>query len=302
LRAFLVLAVLLCAGLPAAQQNPFMPAQRCDAVDSSAEGSATDVREGRVRTRFSWAHVPFSQQLLSVQRRLVGGLSRALRTQRQKPGVAGVLFSLMLALVYGVVHSLGPGHGKLLFVSHTLARPSPRAAIWRAGALFAATHTGMALVAFLVLRVLLGQERGQIELYSQRMLRVSGILVALAGLLVLASPLLEKMVLAVAGRLSRSVASLNALAVIAGLSPCPGAFLILVFSSISGVLYLGVLAVVTVSVGMAVTVSMFGHLGGLVEAHLRTGQQNKVWLLLHDAVRYLGAAAIIALGLLMALG
>lgn len=204
---------------------------------------------------------PLSNELFALQRRLTGSLAGAFNGIKERARLTHVVVLLLVAFAYGAVHSLGPGHAKSLFVSYTLARPTTAAETWAAGGLFALTHTGMALVSFTILRQLLHQEQGRIEEYSRSMLRASGGLVVLAGVIVLIAPLLEGMAEAAVRRSLSKINKMGFLAVVAGLAPCPGAFLILVFSSVAGLLHIGIMAVVAVSLGMAITVSAFAHTG-----------------------------------------
>ncbi|MFW6254840.1 MAG: nickel/cobalt transporter [Chitinivibrionales bacterium] len=255
-------------------------------------------REDR-RQKTAWSHIPFADKLLSLQRNLTGKLSGSLREIKTSPGPGPIIGLLLMAFIYGVIHSLGPGHAKVLFMSHTLSRPTPVKAAWGAGTIFSATHTGMAILIFLVLRKLLGLGQVQSELYSSRLLMLSGVLIMVAGAMVLFSSYLEDIAQSAAGRIVRGASSLPAVAVVAGLAPCPGAFLILTFSSIIGILHVGILAVVAVSLGMALTVSVIGSLGGVIGGSLFQEKNRPAMQLLQKGARFLGGAAIVLIGAMM---
>jgi ABC-type nickel/cobalt efflux system permease component RcnA len=206
---------------------------------------------------------------------------------------------MLLAFVYGVIHSLGPGHAKALFVSHTLTRPTPVRRIVSAAALFSLTHAGVAIVLFLLLRMLLGLGQGDIEVYSQKMFKMSGILVLVAGLLLAVSSYIENMTESSLKSALHGASSLKTIAVFAGLAPCPGAFLILVFTSIIGILPVGLCAVGAVSLGMAATVSAIASAGGLLASRLANEKLKRHHATFGKALRFTGAGAIMTIGALM---
>jgi ABC-type nickel/cobalt efflux system permease component RcnA len=208
---------------------------------------------------------------------------------------------LLLSFIYGIVHSLGPGHAKVLFLSHTLARPATIRQTWLAGGLFSLTHAGTSIVLFLVLRLLLGAGQGEIDRYSRNIVRLSGGLVLAAGVLIVVSDRLERVVHTSVQRLAKRASGLSTVAVFAGLAPCPGAFLILVFTSILGMLPAGLIAVGAVSAGMAVTVSSVTTAGGLLAARVATHHPTRRAAVAGRILRLAGAGMIMLLGVAMML-
>lgn len=291
--------LLLTAVSPGyAQQNPFRrpAAASTDTVDRSR--APVPVKKLRNRNRL-WKIVPFGRKLLSVQRRLSGKLSSSLRAIKAHPRPSTVTVLLLFAFLYGIIHSLGPGHAKTLFISHGLSRASPFRETWIAGAVFSLTHTGSAIVLFTVFRMLLGLGQSERDVFSDDILTVSGVLIIIAGIIIVVSSLLEKKAHSAAGALLRRSTGLVPVAVIAGLAPCPGAFLILTFSSIIGILHLGIAAVIAVSFGMALTVSGAGLAGTGIGRLIAGRKKRRVWHVAGEVIRYLAAGAIISVGLLM---
>lgn len=289
--------MLALATFALASGNPFRAPKGNEAADTAQAPSVGT----SPKRRALWGRVPALRRLLATQQKLIDRLSNSLRRAKRTMSPMSVVGLLALALLYGMIHSLGPGHAKFLIASHALSNPRGIASVWRAGGLFSVSHAGSALVFFFVFRALLGWGQSGFDTYSAGMLRVSGIMVMVAGMLILLSSLLERAATAATARALGRLSSLHAVAVVAGLVPCPGAFLILVFSALTGVLYLGVSAVVAVSVGMAVTVSVAGSAGGVVGSCLSRRGGSAVWRRVGECAHYLGGTCVVLLGLLMAL-
>jgi len=249
-----------------------------------------------------WNKIPFSRHLFSLQRDIVSQLSRYLRRLKVKNTTTEIAGFLLLSFLYGIVHSLGPGHAKTLFISHSLSRHTPLPQTWIAGSFFAVSHTGMALIIFLLLRSMLGLSQSDIEQHSLKMLSTSGVLVMIAGLIILVVPFFEHALQSKAKRILRGIVSLKALAVIAGLAPCPGAFLVLVFSSTIGLFYIGLFSVAAISLGMALTVSIMGTLGGAIGNGMSKGKNLFIWNTFLTGIRIVAGLVIVAMGIVMISG
>lgn len=297
-RHIVLLLALFSAAL--AHGNPF----RSSSPDSTEHHDAAAIRPQTETTPASGGirrKLPFVHTIFAWQRTLTSRLSARLRSIRHQPGAMAVAGLLLLSFIYGIVHSLGPGHAKMLFLSHTLARPATIRQTWLAGGLFSLTHAGTSIALFLVLRLLLGAGQGEIDRYSTNMLRLSGALVLAAGVLIVVSDRLERMVNTSVRRLAKRASTLSTVAVFAGLAPCPGAFLILVFTSILGMLPAGLLAVGAVSLGMAVTVSVVTTAGGLLAARVAADHPTRRVAMAGTLLRRAGAVAIMLLGVAMML-
>jgi nickel/cobalt transporter (NicO) family protein len=301
--------VLLCCILTefhygSAKQNPFRrPASvKTDTVDETRNSPPEmPVKNVRSRNRI-WKLIPFGRELLSAQRALSGKLTGTLRAIKAHPHPSTIAVLLIFAFLYGIIHSLGPGHAKTLFISHGVTRRSPHRATWIAGAVFSLTHTGTAMLLFTIFKLLLGLKTQEQDMFSRNMITISGILIIIAGIIIIVSSMLEKRAHSAAGGLLRRSTGLVPVAVIAGLAPCPGAFLIMTFSAVIGVLPVGVAAVIAVSLGMAVTVSFAGMAGSSIGKTIDRDNTHKIWRLTGTIIRCGAAGIIIVIGMLMAIG
>ena len=289
-------------------QNPFRrparpSASQQDSTRKTAAGpkNAPSDANNSVRSRL-WKHLPFGRPILTGQRVLTGKLSSVLRSIKADPRPSTFAVLLTFAFLYGIIHSLGPGHAKTLFASHGLSRRSSRRNTWIAATIFSLTHTGSAVILFTVVKLLSGTGRGEQELFTHDMMVLSGILIIVAGSIIMTSSFLERKARKAAGTVLRRSTSLPAVAVMAGLAPCPGAFLILTFSHIIGILPVGIAAVAAVSLGMAITVSLAGIAGSSIGNTLSTGKNSLILQKIGSLIRFPAAGMIIAVGILMLLG
>jgi nickel/cobalt transporter (NicO) family protein len=182
-----------------------------------------------------------------------------------------------LAFGYGVFHAAGPGHGKAIIASYMVANES---ALKRGVLLSFLAATLQACVAIAIIGIIslvfhgtakdMTQAGSYIELISYAAMfalglwliwrKARGFIAALGGNTAhvhgidcnhnhMPAPI--KM-----SNLREIVATVFA----AGLRPCTGAILVLVFSLAQGILFAGVLAVIAMSLGTAITTSIIAAL------------------------------------------
>jgi len=215
------------------------------------------------------------------QRRIQQVLSTSLRDIQSGSGSLALWTLATVCFGYGVVHTLGPGHGKAVVVAYFLDSTKPRAWIEGifAGAWIAFTHTLAALLLAGALKLfysvgLLGalREVRNVEIVSYVLILLVGFWRLWAG---------------ITGRLHehahgdghdhhghdhhghdqhhaphgapprRTVAGWLLLTA-AGIAPCAGALVVILLSAALGVLWAGVVGVVAIALGMAITLAAIG--------------------------------------------
>jgi nickel/cobalt transporter (NicO) family protein len=204
------------------------------------------------------------------QRRIQYSLSTALRDIQSGSGSLALWTLTAVCFGYGVVHTLGPGHGKAVVVAYFLDSTRPRAWIEGvlAGSWIAFTHTLAALLLAAALKAfasvgLFGalREVRNVEIVSYTLILLIGLWRLWAGL---------------TGRLHehgdgdhdhdhlhhhepprRTVAGWLLLTA-AGIAPCAGALIVILLSIALGVLWAGVIGVIAIALGMAITLAAIG--------------------------------------------
>ncbi|MCL9642478.1 nickel/cobalt transporter [Rahnella victoriana] len=231
------------------------------------------------------------------QRELHQELAGLLRQVKENPMQSGMTLA-GFSLIYGVIHAIGPGHGKIVITTYLATHPSRLKSSLK---LTFASAIVQGLVAILLVSVMLGVlqlSSRQLHQSSFWMERGSFILVILLGVLLCWRAL--KRVWQTIKSLRRAPAmkihSLSpmgsethvhdehcgcghqhvpsdqqlqaggdlrtqiAIVLAMGLRPCSGAIMVLLFSKVIGVYSWGVISAITMAIGTSLTVSLIGVL------------------------------------------
>ena len=301
--------VLLSATLAPAQSErplgvPIGPGVAAPAGGSGAEAQSPWLRGvlGRVN---------------AAQRQLNQALSRELRRLREGDVAGPALGVAWIAFLYGVLHAIGPGHGKLVISSLFLAREARLGtAVAVSGAVsFLQTASAIAIVS--VVTLALGRSGFDVFRDSRRIELVSYGLIAVIGLAMLVAAVRElwghrhEESGPAEGRSGGELAPGGpggrvplGLVLATGLTPCASAVIILLFALGQGVFLVGIAASAVMAVGMGLTVSLVGILAvlarrGTVRA-VSSSRGIAPWV--KGMLGVLGAAAIACLGLVLFLG
>lgn len=208
--------------------------------------------------------------LFDQQRKANRAIATHMREIRDGRTLGPLLFGILLALVYGAVHALGPGHGKFVVVTYFLAREAKIARGFLMGLQIAVFHVIAAIVAVYVARAAMRQIFGGEPAEIQAVRIISYGLIAIIGLFMLAQALRR-----VFGRKAghghdhdhgAGCAScahahggqMTLLSLTVGLVPCTGALLIMLYALANDILLAGTILVAAISIGMAGTLAVLG--------------------------------------------
>ncbi|MFV0421979.1 nickel/cobalt transporter [Oleidesulfovibrio sp.] len=223
---------------------------------------------------------------------------------------------LGLSFIYGVVHAVGPGHGKAVVFCYFLGRSGSAAKGLLMGNLLTAVHVLSAAVLVFAAHLLFEQGAargihgisGSVQRFSYGVIMVAGAVMALHALYELFSGRLGRRVRdAKSGCCSAGYGSIATVSLLAGLVPCPAAVLILTFARGLDITQAGVLALVTLALGMGLTTSAFGVLSMMSRRVLMhtagcATSSTRVITLLYGVLSVAGALAITLLGFIMFAG
>ena len=168
------------------------------------------------------------------------------------------------AFLYGVLHAAGPGHRKTVIFSMFLAKKAKWMEPLAAAFLSASVHGGTALVLILIFQFIFNKiisvQINNISLYME------GITYLL--LLIFSLWFIIRIFLSFTGIKKKSPEiqtdrGLYATLLVSSFFPCPGVIMVMSFSVALGVVPLGVVAVVALSAGMGITISLVGYLAFL---------------------------------------
>ncbi len=299
LLALLALAALLTLAAPAlAGPNPFTsPAPSGRQAEPEVGTGATSVA------------APVLEAILQWQSALRQGMSQAAVTMRGDPLGASFWLFMAMALAYGVVHALGPGHGKALAASYFLHRGgSARQALFF-GQLTMLLHVLSATALVFGGRFLLQASASRlVDDMGALLQEISYALLLVVGLAMLAGSV-RRCGRTRAGEEGRPAPdadrrSLVGLSLAAGLVPCPGAALVLIFSISLDLQAAGLAAMLAISLGMGLSLSAValaasgcrGTMLGLME------RRQGLYRLGHCGLSLAGSLAVTLMGGLFLLG
>ena len=243
----------------------------------------------------------------SMQRELAATVKRL----KEENVLAAALALVGLSFVYGVLHAVGPGHGKAIISSYVVANEETA----RRGiviSFIAAALQALTAVALVSVLLLAFNATGlQLTAWSNQLESVSYAMIALVGLYMLVTQLsrlwrrrqehavaehvhsehhshlhhhhaegeaCDHMVdaRAIAGPVSWK--KMLAVVFAVGIRPCTGAILVLVFALAQGLFWAGVAATFAMALGTAITVAVLATIAvGSRELALKLGGENGAW-------------------------
>jgi len=226
----------------------------------------------------------------ALQRELSGTLQRV-----KESGSAAAWWMVALSFLYGVLHAAGPGHGKIVISTYLLTQPSHLArGIWLS--LVTSLFQGVtAVTAVGVVVIVLGRSLRQANTTANDLELLSYALVALAGLALTLANVRRIAKRALSQTMARekhseepqqisysaksdtccgchhglshdqldtpmSWRSVAGMAIAVGIRPCSGAILMLLFAWSLQLPWIGIVAVLAMSLGTAITVSILATL------------------------------------------
>lgn len=199
---------------------------------------------------------PFMRKITLWQRSLHKQISVLLRKQKESFSLSSLFLAISLAVLYGIIHALGPGHGKIILGSCVLGKNYKVKDILKASSLFTLVHNGSAILMYTIFILFFGalNHRTSHDITTV-MYSISGVLLALMGGILFISIFIKKKehTHVLSKRLSRI--SLPLASVAAGLVPCPGTLVLLLFASSLGIVWLGYVLAFSFAAGMFVTLS-----------------------------------------------
>lgn len=204
--------------------------------------------------------------------------------------ISATIFAFSFA--YGVIHALGPGHGKALLSGYLLAHPNVTTTqVFRIGFFIALVHALSALIltlsAVYILDISATKLLGDVNI---PLMRISGGLIVLMGgwLLyeILASSQIQEKI--------RPKKELSVV-VLSGIVPCPGVMTVSFFAMSLGEISTGIFAALFMSLGMGMSISIVGLIAHRF-GHTRIITRQPLWFL---CLRILGALIVMGIGVLL---
>jgi ABC-type nickel/cobalt efflux system permease component RcnA len=249
-----ILVWLLALGILFASQSPIFAGDNPFISEEAPKKRAVSIR-----------YPVFIQKMLSkiapLQHRLNKALVAFTREIKETRSKKSLFILIFVAFTYGIIHALGPGHWKTITWAYFQSKQANITKGIIVGNTIAFLHAASALVIVLGLQFVARQAvLTSFEEVSRTVQLVSYALIAMIGLFLLIRTCrnLRRGKDHPENSLSyedTEPKNMIPVAIAVGLIPCPGAVIILLFSSAMGVLKLGVLLTLMMALGMGITIS-----------------------------------------------
>lgn len=238
-------------------------------------------------------YAKFLQTLVGWQYQLNSFISTNIRSLSDENNLTTSLIILFIAFVYGLVHAIGPGHGKALVAFYFTSNKSDYKKAFKMGYLIAIIHAFSALLfTFGIFFILKTMFRKNFNEFSEMAMQISAVMIIGVGLYLIYE--------AYSGRkhkekhLKKSSKSEVAVAFSAGIVPCPGVMTIVLFCVVLGQYTLGVLAAIAMSIGMGLTISVAGILSIALGRKTNGLLNEKTYIL-----EMIGGFLVLSLGIIL---
>jgi ABC-type nickel/cobalt efflux system permease component RcnA len=284
----------LFIGPVSSAQNPFSP-----------DGQEEQSRKKEI------VHPRLFQPIFSVlalwQKELRARLTQVSRGIRENPWGRSFLLFLILSFVFGVIHALGPGHGKIIVYSYFLSHPGKYVHGMLMSNLITFMHVFSAVFIVLIFYIALKTTglisfehvSGILEKMSYFLLTVLGLYLVLYKVHELKTGKLIDLQECKTIETNFRHSVLVALAT--GLVPCPGAALILLFTITLNIFIPGLIAMVCLALGMGLTTTFFAlfSIASRNTVFRLTVRRQRTFTFLHATLSLTGALAIAMFGSLL---
>ena len=287
----ILIAVLVTQSFLFAQDNPFISKKPQEKIGKT--------------TQYPGFVNKFLKHISVLQRSLNQKITELSKEIKEKKSVKPIFIIFFITFIYGMVHALGPGHGKTVTFSYFL---SERAQVKKGivvGTIIGFLHAGSALILVLILYFIIQQSfLRPIEDLSRIIKLISYGLITLIGLFLLSKTIIglrkekrsEKRI-----NDSSVTKSIIPFAVAVGIIPCTGAVIVLLFSISMGILGIGIVSTFCMALGMSTTISLVGVSTILAKKGVTKFIINrpKVNTILQTTLSIIGALLLTLLGILL---
>lgn len=241
-------------------------------------------------------YAKFLHTIVAYQYELNRYISTTIREINDEQSLSGSLLVLGIAFVYGLVHAIGPGHGKALVAFYFTSNKSDYKKAFEMGYMISIIHAISAMVfTFGIFFILKTMFRRHFDSLSSITMQISAGMIMLVGVYLIYEAFKsrherEK-------EIQKERKSAFGVALSAGIVPCPGVMTIVLFCVVLGQYTLGVMAAIAMSIGMGLTISLAGILSIALNKRIKNRVESKSYIL-----EMLGGFLVFSLGSFLLIG
>ncbi|OEU68877.1 MAG: nickel ABC transporter permease [Desulfovibrio sp. S3730MH75] len=282
----------------APQKEQTSPATEKDAV-STKVNPKTNLRTAHSSSFYSLVLTKITILQKNIRAKMTGF---ARDVKKDSFGKSFWLF-LFFSFAYGVVHAIGPGHGKSVVCAYFISRRGTIRTAAFMSWVITLVHVGSATVTVCLAYLLFSSGMSGFENFNHHLQTASFGLVMFIGLWLFLSTTISackknKEEDSTPAKCA-SLKEITTVAFVTGLVPCPGAAIILVYTLSTGILWAGLIAMLFLATGMALTTSLFAFAAAKTRTamdHAARGRKTKI---IYTTLSLAGSFVIILFGTLM---
>lgn len=250
--------------------------------------------------------LPFWYGYVQWQKEVHEILSKHIESLKSEMTFGRLLVILIISFLYSILHTAGPGHGKVILGTYFLTSTEnhkKRDAL-KAGIVVSLTHIGSALLlALFMLIVLRSMTQGaQDSEVTDKAKFMGGIMVMVTGVLIFLTSIFHEQMEKLEEKLSTMGPKNKSLiwhSILSGIVPCPLALFVLSLSIAAELFYVGLLSAFVMAIGAALTVGSIGYLAirgrEMIEKMLHVEKVKNMGMILRGG----GALLLIFFGFVM---
>lgn len=245
--------------------NPFADDEGITAPESEKGSEGIKPEEKKEQKAPFWYKFNFGKQYVTtLQKKLNIKVSTLLFEIKESMNFFKAFVFFIICFVYAILHTGGPGHGKLIlgtyFLTDDQKRKKSDAAV--AGLIVSLTHNGMAVLLSGLLWLFIhsfGDQRHMQGVAKQ----IGGVFVILTGIIIMLTTIFrDKIKLFDSEKNAEKLKKypLYIIAILSGIVPCPLAWTVLVLGITTGLYWLGLIGVFGMALGAGITVGTTGFI------------------------------------------
>lgn len=248
-------------------ENPFADDEGISVPEETGGAESEGIKpvEKKEKKPPFWYKYNFGKQYVTtLQKTLNVKVSNLLYEIKANMNFSKALVFFFICFIYAILHTGGPGHGKLIlgtyFLTDDTKRKKSDAAV--AGIIVSLTHNGMAVLLSGLLYLFIhsfGDQRHMQGVAKQ----IGGIFVILTGVAIMLTTIFRnKLKFFDSDKAAEKLKKypLYIIAVLSGIVPCPLAWTVLVLGITTGLYWLGLIGVFGMALGAGITVGTTGFI------------------------------------------
>ncbi len=289
---YLLVVCILVIQHPVFAQNPFTAKPQSKVHHTTTHPAAKNM---------------FLSIITQWQHRLNQKMSDLVREAKETHSPKPLVFLLLVAFAYGMLHAAGPGHGKVLAISYILSQRPKLLRGMLFGGSIALFHGLSGIMFVLIIHIILQKSvTGTLEDVTRITQIISFSLIACLGLGILIKSSYRWIKSAKGGHPAyngnhkRHLYGPLLSALVVGMIPCSGVVMVMLFAMSMKMVGLGIMLGITISMGMALTITfvVVMVMSGKAVSLGMVGKHGRLAVVIENLIEAIAGFMIAGLGLL----